>query len=621
MLQKMIIGICLLCIQLIGYTQMEVTYNNQFINYSTSNIQFAFSNEAQFKQNATIEVLKNGWQPLLSNKIDLLQTPYSFWLKIPVQSILQYGDFELMNIQNPHINFLKCWIIYKDSIVREYPLTGDNIHFSSRPLPTPSFTFHISSSTYKDCSIVLVTDKKYTRLDVPIHFYSSTKYIATIQKQNLKIGLFLGVGFFLLIFNSYLFISLKQTLYLWYSIYLFIITLYVCTDFGLLFNYIYPNFPRVNDVIRPSMFALSSFPLMFFFNNLLEIEKNFPKLYSFNKIILVVYLLLVTLAISTSIGGNYQIQGFWVKMNRIIGPIVLVVVVIESFYCWFKRIRFAIFSVLSFTSFFIFIFIYSLHQNALIPQNNFTATANYWGIVFEALIIAFSLAWRYKLYKQDSERLLKENIAQQNLIFKETAIWQEKEMQRISTLLHDTVGANLGFLRLATDNMPLTEEGKKQIADHITQLSNEVRNMSHSFSPIVLQDKGLHKAVEDFIRNVRNNSLINVQFEWLGDRKEINLQYQIIIYRIVQELMQNMIKHANANNAFVQILIEDDLVSIYVEDDGIGLQNDKPHYDGIGLKSIENLVTSLKGNIRIDSSANEGFSISIEFQLHENEKL
>lgn len=609
-----------MCCSFAAQAQMQVTYNDKEIDYTNAGIQYAFTPNFQFSNSNLLTQTNKLWKPLYNNKVDLLETAYSFWIKIPAKSILQNGVFEVMIVDNPHINFLKCWILRKDSIVKEFELTGDNTPFNTRPLPSPSFVFHISSPLYQDCDIVVVTDKKYTRLDVPVHFYSAEKYVAHVQKQNLNMGLFLGLGVLLFIFNTYLFISLKQTLYMWYSIYLFTIICYACSDLGLLFTYVYPQLPKINDVIRPSIFALGTFPLMLFFNNLLNIPKYFPRLYRFNKQILLVYLILFIAGVATSASGNYQVQGFWVKMNRIIGPIMLIIVVTESYYCFIKKIRFAIFSVLSFSCLFIFILIYSLHQNSYIPHNSFTSTANYWGIVLEALIIAFSLAWRYKLYKQDSERLLKENIEQQENIFKETAAWQEKEMQRMSSLLHDTVGANLGFLRLETDNMPLTNEGRNKIAEHITRIGNEVRSMSHSFSPIVLQDKGLYQAVDDMVKMIRNNSLINVQFEWIGEKDKVSLQYQIIIYRIIQELMQNMLKHANASNAFLQIMIEEKLISIYVEDDGVGMTNSEQK-NGLGLKSIENLVHLLKGSYRIESNEAEGFSISIEFNQTDNEKV
>ena len=85
-------------------------------------------------------------------------------------------------------------------------------------------------------------------------------------------------------------------------------------------------------------------------------------------------------------------------------------------------------------------------------------------------------------------------------------------------------------------------------------------------------------------------------------------------------ILQNLLKHAKAKNAFLQILAEENLISIYAEDDGVGFSTDS-QTKGIGLKSIEKLVSLLKGRFNIDSTENNGFSISIEFNLMNNEKI
>jgi signal transduction histidine kinase len=84
--------------------------------------------------------------------------------------------------------------------------------------------------------------------------------------------------------------------------------------------------------------------------------------------------------------------------------------------------------------------------------------------------------------------------------------------------------------------------------------------------------------------------------------------------------MQNMLKHSEAKNAFLQIIIQQKLVSIYVEDDGIGMIANTEN-TGVGLKSIETLIQVLKGNCRIESNEKDGFSISIEFNQYENESI
>ena len=166
--------------------------------------------------------------------------------------------------------------------------------------------------------------------------------------------------------------------------------------------------------------------------------------------------------------------------------------------------------------------------------------------------------------------------------------------------------------------MLLTEDGRNRLAQNITSLGNEVRKMSHSFSPILLQDKGLFKAVEEWITQINLNSNINIQFEWIGPKLQILDQYEIIVYRIVQEIVQNILKHSKSTNAFLQIMTAQNLIAIYAEDDGVGMSN-KNEITGVGLKSIKKMVEILDGSFKIETSENNGFNISIEFNqlLHE----
>ena len=600
--------------------QLHIKYNGKEINYKGDEIEYAFIQNNNFTDSALLNIKKSEWKDLVNNKIVVSNIPSCVWLKIPINNILKYGSFNFVDINNPHINNLRCWIVKNDTIIKSFSLTGDNQTFNTRPLTTSTFVFPVAGDIYKNCSFIIATDKRFTKLDLPIFFNSENYYIQQAETKKLVIGMFLGIGFFLLLFNFYLLISIKQKLYLWYSLYLLLVIGYVCTDMGLLFKYVYSNAPYINDIIRPSTFALSFVPLLLFFNQLLSIPILQPKLYTFNKRLLLFYFSLFVVAVATAAFGNYKIQQIWLYINRIITPLVLIIILAEAIYCFIKKIRFAFFAVLSFFSLVLFFSIYSFHQNGLIVQNNFTGFSQYFGLAFEAFIIAFSLAWRYKLYKEDSERLLKENLEQQENIFKETAAWQEKEMQRMSSLLHDTVGANLGFLRLETDNMNLSVGGRNKIAEHITRIGNEVRNMSHSFSPIVLHDKGLYAAINEMVNSIKNNSTINLQHEWLGEQQKLNLQYEIIIYRIVQEILQNLLKHSKAKNAFLQIIIQQKLISIYAEDDGVGISNNENN-NGVGLKSIENLVHLLKGTYRVQSTEQDGFNISIEFNQQNNEKI
>ncbi len=620
MLRRIVILFWAVAMAKVGVAQLHVSFNGQEINYAGAEIKYAFTPKNDFSQQELADLQEGGWKPLMNNKLPISDIPNCVWLKIPIRKLLQLGHFQFVNINNPHINFLQCWVLQKDSIVQQFKRSGDNLPFGSRPLPTASFVYPIDGNEYKDCDIVIAADKRYTKLDLLVELHTEQSFLQQSFTQQLTVGLFIGIGLFILVFNLLLYLSIRQDLYLWYFLYAITIIFYLNTEMGLMFKYFYPNLPGINDVIRPAVFSLSIVPLLQFFNALLDIKNKLPKLYLFNKRVAIGFLILLAVAVITSSTGNYEVQGMWVYVNRIVSPLMMGIILAEAFYCYHKKIRYAIFAMLSWLGFSILIIIYVLQQGMIIVHNNFTSRCNYWAMFFESMVMAFALAWRFKFYKEDSERLLKENQLQQENIFSELAVYQEKEMQRMSSLLHDSIGADLGLLRLEMDNMNLTEAGRQQIANHITRIGNEVRTMSHSFSPALLQEKGLKAAISEQVKFIVANSQINLQFEWIGDDSKITLQNEIITYRFVQEILQNLLKHSKASHAFLQIISQEDLISIYGEDDGVGIGGEIPN-KGIGLKSIEKLVNLLHGRFLVESALNDGFSISIEFNLKNNAQI
>ncbi len=620
MLLRVFLYILFLSVCTTTNAQFFVKHNDVEINYATANIKYAFLQTAIFNDSTLKSIQPSNWKNLTNTQIPISYVAYTTWLKIPISSINEYGVVDYVDINNPHINFLKCWLVRNDSIIKSFTLTGDNTKYNTRQIPTTSFVFALNNKDYRDCDIIIAADKRFTKLDLPIIFYTQDYFIQQGSQYTLYFGITIGFCVLLLLFNAYLFASLHKIFYVWYSLYLLLIVIYLCANSGLFFEYITPNYPSLNDALRPAIFCFIELPMLLFFIDLLDIKSKFPKLHLYNRIVILTYFFAFVIALLSLSSGGYERHGLLLKISTFVVLPFLFLALVQSLYFVYKKIPFAIFSLLSFSLFSLFLVIYSLHQKELIGTNFVTKYSNYLAIFSEAFLATFLLVWQYKYYRDQALLLQQQNVAIQQEIFRETAIWQEKEMQRISSLLHDTVGANLGFLRLETDNMPLTNEGRNTIAAHITRIGNEVRNMSHSFSPIVLQDKGLYNAIDDMVKLIRNNSLINIQFEWIGEKVKINIQYQIIIYRIIQELMQNMLKHSKANTAFLQIMIQDQLVSIYVEDDGIGMIA-SAESTGVGLKSIETLVQLLKGSCRIESNEKDGFSISIEFNQYENEKI
>jgi signal transduction histidine kinase len=600
--------------------QLEIKFNNNEVSYATCKIEFSLQNTTILNNSSLLNIKKEDWKPLTKNKPKISYSPQTTWLKINLDDIKNYGAFDYVNINNPHINFLKCWILKKDTIIKSFDVTGDNLPFANKPMATSNFVFNLNSNTYNNCYLIIAADKRYTKLDLPVIFCTQNYFASKSAQSNILYGIAIGFCMLLLLFNFYLLITIRKNFYAWYSIYLALICFYFYINSGLFYQYNIPNNPVWNDILRPLIFCFIELPLALFFIDLLNIKFKFKKLYFLNKAIVSFYALVYVIALISLLANSFELHGFLLKFSGYILFPYLFFYLFQSLFFIKQKVVFAKFYFLSFIFFLVFTSIYSLAQKEIIVSNSFTNYSNYWAIISETIIATALLVWQYKFYRDEALQLQQKNNKLQHEVYKETVAWQEKELLRLSSILHDTVGANLGFLRLETDNMPLTIDGRNYIADYITRIGNEVRSMSHTFSPFVLKNKGLFESINEVIKNINNNTSINLQFEWLGEKEIILLSYQGIVYQIVQELLQNMLKHSQATTAFLQIITEENIVNIYVEDDGIGFIQNKTT-QGIGLKNIENLMKLLHGNFIIKTNHGEGTNISIEFKMKSYENI
>jgi signal transduction histidine kinase len=137
--------------------------------------------------------------------------------------------------------------------------------------------------------------------------------------------------------------------------------------------------------------------------------------------------------------------------------------------------------------------------------------------------------------------------------------------------------------------------------------------MSHELMPVILEDFGLKNAVEDICRQFTGTIKFRCCINGLNSR--LHKYLETAVYRIIQELMINIVKHSGATEATVNIEIKKKGVLVMVEDNGNGLVNYSQKYDGIGLKTIRNNVNLLNGKINITSKPGKGTIISIDIPV------
>ena len=233
----------------------------------------------------------------------------------------------------------------------------------------------------------------------------------------------------------------------------------------------------------------------------------------------------------------------------------------------------------------------------------------------------------YGMYKrrqvQQESKLQSAILHQQNIATEEVLAAEEKERKRIAGDLHDGVGQMMSAVKMnlssLASKLTITNESDMVLLQKtislIDESCKEVRSVSHNMMPNALLKAGLSSAVKEFIEKIDHSKLqVNLYTEGLQER--LNSNYETVLYRVIQEVVNNVIKHANANKLDISLLKDKDGISCTIEDNGIGFITDNlESYTGIGLKNIQTRIKYLKGTVEWDSNKNEGTLVAIHVPL------
>ncbi|MDR0364930.1 MAG: histidine kinase [Bacteroidales bacterium] len=200
---------------------------------------------------------------------------------------------------------------------------------------------------------------------------------------------------------------------------------------------------------------------------------------------------------------------------------------------------------------------------------------------------------------------------------------EEKERSRFAKEMHDGIGPLLSTVKLSISTLSRMEsdENKKTLIKNSDNLINEaiksIKEISNNLTPHVLTNFGLEKALDNFINKVNNNGVLQISFRSSVKNHRFDSNLEITLYRIVSELINNTIKHANATSVAIDLRLTYSEMRLIYTDDGIGFDPEKVRKSdsGMGLSNIFFRVDYLKGKIDIQSAAKEGVIVIISIPL------
>jgi signal transduction histidine kinase len=450
-----------------------------------------------------------------------------------------------------------------------------------------------------------------------------------LPSQNIAItlGVHLGIYLFVASISLILFTYFRRKIYLWYTAYMVSFLLFVAIDEHLIVVF-FSNISLIKYLYEVSPYAFIIFCLACNIRimQLLCRQNKQSKMYIPANIIWGINLLIALFyAIIPFIGhalGSSQINALILFSVNAIIPASLSILLLSVVEQALQRNSTAIYYLLAI--FCLSFGIVNYYFNYLGVSNFVLLTPNglIVGVTVEVAILSLLIGKDYRQLKEEQRKLLVERGELDLKHAVELVTQQENERARIARDLHDDVGATLSIAKLYLSRLgpSLTVESA---SNHLYQdliilfekATREVRTVSQALLPVDLSLINLFDAMEARISQLNNAGTLHFEAVLTGDDFRLPQNQATNVFRIANELFTNVLKHSNADKAFVQLHIAETL-QLTVEDNGRGMRESG---QGLGLRNIRARVSLMKGTFHIDSNAS-GTTAIIVIPVHHDDK-
>ncbi|SKB73805.1 sensor histidine kinase [Daejeonella lutea] len=529
-------------------------------------------------------------------------------------------------IGNSHINKLE-FLVSEDEKTKLRYVTGDHFLFRQRPINNRLFIFPLEA---RAGSVYLIkVDKRSESLQLSVQILSAEQLLQKSSRENLITGILWGIIILVIVFVCFMYITVGEKLYLHYLLYLLVASLWIAADKGYGYQFLWPDFPEFASRARPVFNAILNIMIIQLMQSFVNqsTQSPFYKPLYFTKIASFVLALCFLFLPAEFHSLSYWFLGALLFLGAL--TVILVAfslieqIIAGNKAAWFYTISIFMLVVFSVAEL-------SIHSgssnNELYYLSNFGIQT---GLVIEIIILNFGLAHRFNSYKNEKEALLIEVNKKQNELTERIIETQETERRKIADQLHDDVGSMLSLAILqissATDNHPDEEKTKINLEKSMRVLgtvSDTIRNMSHTLTPLAIEKYGFKNAVIDLVASINLTDKIDVEHVILGFENTDNYSSNFLndMYRISQELLNNIIKHSEASHCLIQLIEHEDAISIQIEDNGKGMKNDQLSIkSGMGISNIKSRVDYFKGQVEFSEKLEGGTLINIEIPIKGDE--
>ena len=543
------------------------------------------------------------------------------WVKVNLINNSEIEDF-VFEFKQINVDSLKLFVVQKNKIIQRFKTKG--LHFSQNNKESylsvkygylydlkikekDSISLYINANTFDDpFRLINVLWSKE-------HYKTKEKYI---QKRSAYLLIFLGLVILILIMSCAMFVFTFKKLYLYYfGFVLVIFTNHLCMRNTTVLIFIEKYFFLGNNF--SDMYGyVQIFFILLYTNEFFSLKTLKPKVY---KIISITSIFTIILFISALfLRTENWFYGFSYVFSKMFMVFICFLLYGLAIHLAFKKKLMAYYYIVAYTPLLVFVAHYILTSMKLTTSLNPLD----WELVIFIEIFVLTIAMAHKYYL-----LMKENSDYQEAIIKEKELslkaiieGQEIERTRIARELHDGVVQQIGSVILKSRNLfsknnLIDEKESQDVLKSLENSNQDLRNISHQMMPRALKELGIISALNDLLEGSLKYVNIEYSLEHFNLKERLPKKIEITIYRITQELINNIIKHSKANQVSVQLFNTNNSVILIVEDDGVGFSSQK-NKKGIGLLNISSRLDLVNGDVDFEPSPKSGTLVTIKIPFN-----
>jgi signal transduction histidine kinase len=221
-------------------------------------------------------------------------------------------------------------------------------------------------------------------------------------------------------------------------------------------------------------------------------------------------------------------------------------------------------------------------------------------LIFIAIgVIGFVVIYQRKIFAKSSRIAQLETENQKELV-NAVILAKEMEQKRIAQELHDEIGSSINSIKMSLIGMPLPEDIKSNLTEDLLQISKNVRRISNELMPSILEELGFHQAIKHLVKKFQTATKMKMEvIIELEDPYPLEKQVELSLYRVLQELINNVVKYANATEMVLTIHHTSNNIDINLIDNGNGFVPDQDNLtkgDSLGLKNIKSRIQQIEGH-------------------------